>query len=196
MRFRTDCPQGGPLCVLLDLCVWVCVCEYKGPVTACVWPGEIKEQIGLQITTAPRHHSKQWPLSDYHHQQWPWTQRSSWYGLWRDIMYRFRKKALHASDWDTLVAQNDLCPCKKKKKKEYCNLDKAKTIQISSQWIWLGLHCRWYKSSLNNLTSFGKKKKQFQYFFLASCDTTNMIKIDALERVSRVQCNCTLCWKW
>lgn len=105
------------VCFACYLCVWVCFCEYKGPVTACVWPGEIKEQIGLQITTAPRHHSEQWPLSDYrhHHQQWPWTQRSSLYGLWRDIMYRFRRKELHAAGWDALVALKDLCSCEEKK---------------------------------------------------------------------------------
>lgn len=137
MRFRTDCPLGGPLCVFACyLCVrvymCVCVCEYKGPVTACVWPGEIKEQIGLQITTAPRHHSEQWPLSDYHHQQWPWTQRSSWYGLWRDIMCRFRRKELHTAGWDTLVALNDLCCIHmKKEKKTHYMYDKVSPIKIS-----------------------------------------------------------------
>lgn len=42
------------VCFACYVCVRECVCEYKGPVTACVWPGEIKEQIGLQITTAPQ----------------------------------------------------------------------------------------------------------------------------------------------
>lgn len=105
--------SGRALCVRLAMCVCVTVyfCGYKGPVTACVWPGEIREQIGLQITTALWHPNKQWPLSDYHQQQrrqqWPWTQRSSWYWFWRDIMYR--KKELHAAGWDALVALDDKC---------------------------------------------------------------------------------------
>lgn len=95
------------VCFACYVCVYECVaCEHKGLVTACVWPREIKEQIGLQITTAPQHPNMLWPLSDYHpQQQWPWTQWSSWYWLWRDITYQTKehraagREALVCTKW-------------------------------------------------------------------------------------------------
>lgn len=40
--------------LLRFVCVRLCVCALTDPKTASIWPGEIKEQISLQITAAQR----------------------------------------------------------------------------------------------------------------------------------------------
>lgn len=73
--------SGRAFMFLLCVCTCVCVTMYKGPVTARVWSGEIKEQNRLTAAGAPVRpsHLAAAAMTPTH-----W---SSWFWFWCDIKY-------------------------------------------------------------------------------------------------------------